>query len=75
MSAKIMASQHEAAKGTMHQLVSVGNEKLPQLPRARGGMSGQEQATRKNACNRETTRMMKIRVVIIFIIAQVALAK
>ena len=31
--------------------------------------------TRKNACNRETMRMMKIRVVIIFIIAQVALTK
>ena len=31
--------------------------------------------TRKNACNRETMRMMKIRVVIIFMIAQVVLAK
>ena len=31
--------------------------------------------TRKNACNRQTMRMTKIRVVIIFIIAQVALAK
>ena len=31
--------------------------------------------TRKNACDRETMRMMKIRAVIIFIIAQVVLAK
>ena len=31
--------------------------------------------TRKNACDQETMRMMKIRAVIIFIIAQVVLAK
>ena len=31
--------------------------------------------TRKNACNRETMRMMKIRAVMMFMIAQVALAK
>ena len=31
--------------------------------------------TRKNACNRETMRMMKIRVVIIFVIAQVVSIK
>ena len=53
----------------------VGNKKLPQLPQAHGGMSGCIGTTRENACDRETMRMMKIRVVIMFIIAQVVLAK
>ena len=32
---------------------TVGNKKLPQLPRVRGGMSGQEQQERMHATDRQ----------------------
>ena len=49
----------------------VGNKILPQCPQARG-VNERTETTEKNACKRET--MMKIRAVMTFAIAQVALA-
>ena len=67
--------EHSTLKNLLEaSLNCVGNKKLPQAPRARGGMSGQEQQERMRASKRQM-RMMKIRVATMFITAQVALAK
>ena len=41
------------AEASQESNTTVGNKKLPQLPRARGGMSGQEQQERMHVTERQ----------------------